>query len=91
MSQEYFFQVHSGTKLATRMTMKASQNKFQLNEMTESTFNAPTMLRIGKRIPSILQWTLPQDRPFMRQPVPAQATAATQRTPLAVIDNTEAP
>ncbi len=73
------------------MTMKASQNKFQLNEMTESTFNAPTMLRIGKRIPSILQWTLPQDRPFMRQPVPAQATAAAQRTPLAVIDNTEAP
>jgi len=73
------------------MTRKASQNRFQLNEMIESTFNAPTMLSIGKRIPSILQWTLPQDRPFMRQPVPAHATANTQRTSLAVSDNADSP
>ncbi len=73
------------------MMMKASQKRFQSNEMTESTFNAPTMLRIGKRIPSILQWTLPQDRPFMSQPVPAHATATTQRTSLAVSDNTDSP
>jgi len=32
---EYFFQVHSGTKLPTRMIMKASQNRFQSNETTE--------------------------------------------------------
>jgi len=68
LAEEYFFQVHSGTKLPTRITMKASQNRFQSNEMTESTFSAPMMLRNGKRIPSILQWTLPQDRPFIRQP-----------------------
>jgi len=89
--QEYFFQVHSGTELATRIGRKASQNEFQSNEMTESTFNRPRMLKSGKRIQSILQWTLPQDRPFMRQPVPAHATATTQRTPLAVSDVTDSP
>src|SRR5205807_10150935 len=91
VSQKYFFQVHSGTKLATRMTTKADQKRFQSNEMTESRFNAPMMLRTGKRIPSILQWTLPQDRAFVRQPVPAHATATTQTTSLAVSDNTDSP
>src|SRR3989442_14785594 len=91
IDHEYFFQVHSGTKLPTRITTKASQNRFQSNEMTESTFRAPMMPRSGNRIPSILQWTLPQDRPFMRQPIPAHATAITQRAPLAVSEITEAP
>src|SRR5437667_4523686 len=59
---EYFFQVHSGTKLPTRITMKASQNRFQSNETTESTFNALTMAKSGNAIPSILHWTRPQDR-----------------------------
>ena len=70
---------------------KANQNKFQSNEITENTFNAPTMLRSGKRIPSIRQWTLPQDRPFMRQPLPAQATATTKTAPLAVSDKPDSP
>src|SRR5712664_4849935 len=91
VSQEYFFHVHSGTKLPTRIRRKASQKRFQSNEMTESTFKSPMMLRSGKRIPSILQWTLPQDRPFIRQPIPAHATATTQTTPLAVSDIIEAP
>src|SRR5437660_1466683 len=46
---EYFFQVHSGTKLPTRITMKTSQNRFQSNETTESTFNAPTWRKVEKR------------------------------------------
>jgi hypothetical protein len=71
--------------------MKASQNRFQSNEMIESTFNTATMLRSEKRIPSILQWTLQQDQPFIKQPTPAHATAVTQRTPLAVRERTEAP
>ena len=53
-NHEYFFQVHSGTKLPTRITMKASQNRFQSNETTESTFNAPTTAKSGNAIPSIL-------------------------------------
>ena len=65
--------------------MKASQNSFQSNEMTESKFSAPIMLRSGKRIQSILQWTLPQDRPFRKQPSPAQATATTQMIPRPVM------
>jgi len=88
---EYFFQVHSETKLPTRITMKASQNRFQSNETTESTFNAPTMAKSGNAIPSILQWTRPQDRPFRKQPTPAQATAITQTTPLPVRESIEAP
>src|SRR6266849_6185085 len=44
VSQEYFFQVHSGTKLPTRIAKKASQNRFQSNEMTERTFSRPMML-----------------------------------------------
>jgi hypothetical protein len=80
---EYFFHVHSGTKLATRITMNASQNRFQSNEITDSTLRAPMMARAGRRIPSILQWTLPQDRPFIKQPSPAHATAVTQRAPVA--------
>gem|GEM_PF-5038428 len=65
-------------KLPTRITMKASQNKFQSKVMIESTFNTPTKARVGKATPSILQWTLPQDRPFRKQPTPTQATATTQ-------------
>jgi len=71
--------------------MKASQNRFQSNETTESTFNAPTMAKSGNAIPSILQWTRPQDRPFRKQPTPAQATAITQTTPLPVRESIEAP
>src|SRR5438876_3723703 len=71
--------------------MKASQNRFQSNETTESTFNAPTMAKSGITIPSILQSTRPQDRPFRKQPTPAQATAITQTTPLPVRESIEAP
>jgi len=49
--QEYFFQVHLGTKLPTRIMTKANRNKFQSNTMTESTFNAHTMLSSERRIP----------------------------------------
>src|SRR6266487_3917195 len=87
---EYFFPVHSGTKLPTSITRKASQKKIQSNEMTETKFNTPAIARAGKKIPSILQWTLPQDRPFIKQPIPAHATAVTQKTPAAVRDRREA-
>ncbi len=89
MVQEYFFHVHSGMKLATKITMKASQNRFQPNEITISKLSAPMMASAGNRIPSILQWTLPQVRPFIKQPIPAHATAVTQRAPVAVMDSPE--
>src|SRR5260370_23186644 len=77
IAQEYFFQVHSGTKLDTRIMRKASTKLFQSNEMIESKFSTPTMLRSGNAIPPILQWTRPHDRPLINQPVPLQPTATT--------------
>src|SRR5437660_9949455 len=76
---EYFFQVHSGTKLPTRITMKASQNRLQSNETTESTFNATTMAKSGKTNPSILIWTRPQYRQFSKLPSLATSSLITNR------------
>ena len=61
----YFFQVNSGTKLATKITKKASKYRLQLNETIARRFKNPMIARTGKAIPSILQCTLPQDRPLM--------------------------
>jgi hypothetical protein len=69
--------------------MKASQNRFQSNEIADSTLSTPMTARAGNRIPSTLQWTLPQARPFIRQPIPAHPTVVTQRAPVAFMDSQE--
>ena len=62
---EYFFQVSSGTKLAAKIIRKASKYRVQLNETIPSRFSMPMIVRAGKAMPSILQCTLPHDRPLM--------------------------
>jgi hypothetical protein len=51
----YLSQISSGTKLAARMTKKAIQKMFQLNETAERASRTPAKLNKGKRTPSILQ------------------------------------
>ena len=61
----YLFQNNSGRKLANSISKNTPQNALQLKETTARTFSAPATLSAGRRMPSILQWTLPQLRPLM--------------------------
>ena len=72
------------------MTKKTIQNRFQLNEITERTLSRPNTLRMGKAIPSTMQCTLPHDLPLTKQPIPAHATEAVQKSPSKVADSKDA-
>ena len=73
-------------KLAIRMSTKAPQKKFQLNETTDMTFRAPARASKGKPIPSIKQCTRPRDRAFAKHPTPAHATEKVHRLPATAMD-----
>jgi hypothetical protein len=78
--------MNSGTKLAIKMARKIGEYQFQGNEIAPSTFSTPRRLRIGKAIPSTMQWTLPQDRPLMKQVIPIHPTASAKTVPIRVSD-----
>ena len=77
-------------KLVARIIKNAIRNRLQLNDRKSTTFNTLATARKGSRIPSILQCTLPQDLPLMKQPSPTQATEKVHRLPSCVTDSTGA-
>ncbi len=72
------------------MTTNTIQNRLQLKETTPVTFSRPATPRSGKRTPSILQCTLPHERPFTKQPTPTHTTEDVHSNPASAGDSADA-